>query len=42
MHMMQVHYYNPELVDHWTDRSGMRLYYTSDLRPNDAGDHLYH
>ncbi|XP_076359948.1 tyramine beta hydroxylase [Tachypleus tridentatus] len=35
--MLEVHYNNPELRDDWVDSSGMRLFYTNELRPHDAG-----
>ncbi|KAK7094627.1 dopamine beta-hydroxylase-like [Littorina saxatilis] len=33
----QFHWTNKQHVDHWYDSSGMTLYYTPQLRPNDAG-----
>ena len=33
----QYHWTNKHHVDHWYDSSGMTLYYTPHLRPNDAG-----
>ncbi|XP_064458103.1 dopamine beta-hydroxylase-like isoform X2 [Ornithodoros turicata] len=35
--MLEVHYNNPEERDDYVDSSGITLYYTSDLRPNDVG-----
>lgn len=35
--VMQLHWNNPEAVDHYYDTSGIRLYYTETLRPNDGG-----
>ncbi|XP_023212266.1 dopamine beta-hydroxylase-like [Centruroides sculpturatus] len=34
--MLEVHYNNPELKDDWVDSSGIRIYYTSQLRQYDA------
>ncbi|KAJ3317999.1 hypothetical protein HDU76_000986 [Blyttiomyces sp. JEL0837] len=34
---LQVHYSNPDLVENVTDVSGMRMYYTKQLRPSDVG-----
>ncbi|KAJ3063263.1 hypothetical protein HDU98_000914 [Podochytrium sp. JEL0797] len=34
---LQIHYNNPDLLSNVTDNSGMRLYYTNVLRPNDIG-----
>ena len=33
----QYHWTNKHHVDHWYDSSGLTLYYTPHLRPNDAG-----
>ena len=33
----QYHWTNKHHVDHWYDSSGLTLYYTPRLRPNDAG-----
>ncbi|CAH1799532.1 unnamed protein product [Owenia fusiformis] len=35
--VMQMHWNNPELRSHYTDSSGLTLFYTPNLRPNDAG-----
>ncbi|KAL3870612.1 hypothetical protein ACJMK2_038660 [Sinanodonta woodiana] len=35
--VMELHWNNPLKTANTTDRSGMKLYYTSKLRPNDAG-----
>ncbi|CAH1799533.1 unnamed protein product [Owenia fusiformis] len=35
--MQQMHWNNPELRSHYTDSSGLTLFYTPNLRPNDAG-----
>lgn len=35
--MQETHYNNPDLIANRADSSGMRLYYTSKLRPNDIG-----
>lgn len=35
--MQETHYNNPDLVANRADSSGMRLYYTAKLRPNDIG-----
>ncbi|GAB6033666.1 hypothetical protein CHUAL_013726 [Chamberlinius hualienensis] len=34
--MLEVHYNNPELRNDYVDSSGIKFYYTSQLRPNDA------
>ena len=34
---MQMHYYNPDLIENVTDSSGVRAYLTSEPRPIDAG-----
>ena len=36
----QYHWTNKHHVDHWYDSSGLTLYYTPHLRPNDAGTML--
>ena len=33
----QIHWNNPEELDQYTDSSGLQIYYTPKLRPNDAG-----
>ncbi|CAH1784319.1 unnamed protein product [Owenia fusiformis] len=35
--VMQMHWNNPELRSDYTDSSGLTLFYTPNLRPNDAG-----
>ncbi|CAH1784321.1 unnamed protein product [Owenia fusiformis] len=35
--VMQMHWNNPELRSDYTDSSGVTLFYTPNLRPNDAG-----
>ncbi|XP_054157733.1 dopamine beta-hydroxylase-like [Oppia nitens] len=35
--MLEIHYNNPEQRDDWIDGSGIRLYYTQQLRQHDAG-----
>lgn len=35
--VLQTHYYNPNLDENVIDSSGVRAYYTTDLRPQEAG-----
>jgi dopamine beta-monooxygenase len=35
--MVEIHYNNPELISGRKDNSGLRITYTSHLRPFDAG-----
>ena len=35
MYRPQYHWNNPQEIDHYTDSSGMKLFYTPNLRPND-------
>jgi len=35
--LLQIHYDNPNLNSNFVDSSGVRIHYTKELRPNDAG-----
>ena len=37
MLLWQVHWNNPERRDDYVDSSGLRVHYTTSLRPNDVG-----
>ncbi|CAB9522351.1 DBH-like monooxygenase protein 1 [Seminavis robusta] len=37
MLVLQMHYYNPNLVEDIRDSSGVRVYFTTELRPEEAG-----
>ena len=36
-YLVEIHYDNPQLHKGVVDKSGLRVYYTDKLRPNDAG-----